>query len=48
MVEAISANFLVRATELRGKADAKLKGSFFGNMFNGKADRQDEAKELYQ
>jgi hypothetical protein len=40
-------NFAQRALDLRSKADATLKGSFFGNIFGSKADRADEAKDLY-
>lgn len=48
MVQAVGVNFVVKAAELRGKADQTLKGSFFGNFFNSKQDRRDEAKDLYQ
>ena len=50
MVEALSANnnFIIKASELRTKADATLKGGFFSNFFAHKQDRKDEAKELYQ
>ena len=48
MVQAGGVNFVVKAAELRGKADAVLKGGFFSNFFNGKQDRKDEAKDLYQ
>ena len=41
-------NFIVKAAELRSKADAALKGGFFSNMFSAKQDRKDDAKELYQ
>jgi len=33
--------------ELEAKGDKMLKGSFFGNLMKGKADRADEAKEHY-
>ena len=48
MVETQGVNFVVRAAEMRGKADAILKGGFFSNMFANKQDRKDDAKELYQ
>lgn len=48
MVEAANVNFVVKAAELRGKADVLLKGGFFSNFFNSKQDRRDDAKELYQ
>lgn len=47
MVEAANVNFVVKAAELRGKADVLLKGGFFSNFFNSKQDRRDDAKELY-
>ena len=47
MVSSVGVNFVVKAAELRGKADATLKGSFFGNLFSSKSDRKDDAKELY-
>ena len=47
MVQSVGVNFVVKAAELRGKADAVLKGGFFSNFFSSKADRKDEAKDLY-
>ena len=47
MVEAVNVNFILKAAELRGKADALLKGNFFSNLFASKQDRKDDAKELY-
>ena len=41
------ANFIVKASELRTKADQTMKGGFFSNMFSAKQDRLDEAKDLY-
>ena len=41
------ANFIIKAAELRSKADTTLKGSFFGNLFAAKQDRKDDAKDLY-
>ena len=48
MVESGNVNFIVKAAELRGKADGILRGGFFSNMFSSKQDRKDDAKELYQ
>ena len=45
---ALNTNFITKAFELRSKADATLKGSFFSNMFSAKQDRKDDAKDLYQ
>jgi hypothetical protein len=45
MVE--SSNFAAKAEQLKAKGDKALKGSFFGNLLSGKAERADEAKELY-
>jgi tetratricopeptide (TPR) repeat protein len=44
MVEAANVNFVVKAAELRGKADALLKGGFFSNLLTSKQDRLDDAK----
>lgn len=41
MVQAMGVNFVVKAAELRGKADAVMKGGFFSNFMNSKADRRD-------
>ena len=41
-------NFTIKAKELQAKADATMKGSFFGNMFGSKGDRKNDAKDLYQ
>ena len=43
-----SGGFSQKAADLEAKGDKTLKGSFFGNLMRGKADRQDEAKEHYQ
>jgi len=40
-------NFIQKGDEFRQLAASKLKGSFFGNMMQGKADRQEQAKEYY-
>jgi hypothetical protein len=32
---------------LEARGDKTLKGSFFGNLMKGKADRADEAKEFF-
>ena len=42
-----SSGFSQKAVELEAKGDKTLKGSFFGNLMRGKADRQEEAKEHY-
>ena len=47
MVEPAGVNFIVKAAELRSKADTTLKGGFFSNMFGSKQDRKDDAKDLY-
>lgn len=39
--------FLGKANELEKKANKQLKGTFFGNFMVSKADRADQAKELY-
>ncbi len=36
------------ADQFKTEADAKRKGGFFGNFFNSKEDRDNEAKELYK
>jgi hypothetical protein len=46
MVQA--SNFAAKGNEFRLKAESTLKGSFFGNLMKGKAERMDEAKEFYQ
>lgn len=43
-----SSEFAKKGDDLRLKAEATLKGSFFGNLMKGKQDRADEALELYQ
>ncbi len=40
-------NFIQKGDDFRQQAAAKLKGSFFGNLMQGKAERQEQAKELY-
>ena len=40
-------NFIAKAAEFKAKGDQALKGSFFGNLFGAKKDRQDDAKDLY-
>jgi len=48
MVDSGQTGFIRRGDEFRQQAAAKLKGSFFGNMMQGKEERKDQAKELYQ
>ena len=43
-----SSNFIKKGDDFRQEAAARLKGSFFGNFMSSKADRQEQAKELYQ
>ena len=43
-----SSNFSAKGQEFRLKAESTIKGSFFGNLMKGKAERLDEAKEYYQ
>jgi len=40
-------HFLTKANDLYAKGEKTIKGSFFGNLSRSKADRQDEAKELF-
>ena len=42
-----NSDFKAKAMELEKRATKTQKGSFFGNLTKGKADRADEAKELY-
>ena len=48
MVDSSNNMYIKRADDFRKEADKKLKGSFFGNLVNGKEDRDREAKDLYQ
>ena len=43
-----SSGFSKKAADLEAKGDKTLKGTFFGNLMRGKADRADEAKEHFQ
>ena len=40
-------NFLNKAKDLVAKGEKTQKGSFFGNMSSSKADRNDDAKDLF-
>ncbi len=47
MVDSSQSTFAVKGAQLLQKGDAALKGSFFGNLMKGRAERCDEAKEFY-
>jgi len=40
-------NFLTKAKDLVAKGEKTQKGSFFGNLSSSKADRNDDAKDLF-
>ena len=42
-----NSNFLQKANDLIKKGEKIQKGSFFGNLTYGKADRNDDAKDLF-
>lgn len=47
MLKSATTSFAKRAEENKAKGEAALKGSFFGNLMKGKAERLEEAKEFF-
>ena len=41
-------NYVKSAKENEEKADKKIKGSFFKNLFSSKSERFDDARDLYE
>ena len=48
MVDSSAKRFIQQGDEYKKQAEKKRKGSTFGNIFYGKADRERDALELYE